>query len=78
VDRPVLQAPSEQAAAGTILVHQQVNGEILDEEARPMLQALLIQRVEDGVAGAIRGSAGATSMNRSSAATIRNGASVSR
>ena len=59
VDRPVLEAPGEQAAADAVLVHQQVDGEILDEEARPVLEALLIERVQDGMAGAIRGGAGA-------------------
>ena len=44
--------------AGAVLVHQQVEGEILDEEARLVLEALLVERVQDGVAGAIRRGAG--------------------
>ena len=58
VDRSVLETPGEQAAAGAVLVHQQVDGEILDEEARLVLEALLVERVQDRVAGAIRGGAG--------------------
>ena len=58
VDRSVLQAPGEQAATGAVLVHQQVESEILDEESRLVLEALLIERVQDGVAGAIRRGAG--------------------
>ena len=58
VDRSVLETPGEQAAADAILVHQQVESEILDEEARLVLQALLVERVQDRVAGAIRRGAG--------------------
>src|SRR6516225_10870038 len=41
--------------AGTVLAHQQVDCEVLDEEARLVLQALLIKRVQDRMAGAIGG-----------------------
>src|SRR5260370_10493458 len=58
MNRPVLEAPGEQAAARTVLVHQEVDGEILDKEARLVLEALLVERVQDCVAGAIRGGAG--------------------
>src|SRR5208282_6263883 len=58
MDRPVFEAPGEQTVAGAILVHQQVESEILDEETRLVLEALLVERVQDGVAGAIRGCAG--------------------
>ncbi len=58
VNRPVLETPGEQAAARAVLVHQEVDGEILDKEARLMLEALLVERVQDRVAGAIRGGAG--------------------
>ena len=59
VDGAVLQAPGDHAAAGAVLVHDQVEGEIFDEELDVVLQALLIQRVQDGVAGAVGGGAGA-------------------
>ena len=58
MDRSVLETPGEQAAAGAVLVHQQVDCEILDEEARLVLQALLVERVQDRVAGAVRRGAG--------------------
>ncbi len=45
VDRPVFETPGEHAATGAVLVHQQVDREILDEEARLVLQALLVERV---------------------------------
>src|SRR5258708_28003441 len=53
VQRSMFHVTGEQAAASAIVVHQQVKREILDEELRVMLQALLIQRVQDGVAGTI-------------------------
>ena len=58
VDRSILQAPGEQATAAAVLVHQQVDGKILDEEARLVLEALLVERVQDRVAGAVGGGAG--------------------
>jgi hypothetical protein len=42
VNRPVLQTPGQEAMAGAVLVDQQVNREILDKEARLVLQALLV------------------------------------
>ena len=59
VDGAVLQVPGHDAAADAFLVHDQVEREILDEELDVVLQALLIQRVQDGVAGAVGGGAGA-------------------
>ena len=59
VDRPVLQTPGEQAMAGAVFIHQQVDREIFDKEARLVLQALLVERVQDRVAGAVGGRAGA-------------------
>ena len=47
------------AAAGALLVHDQVEGEIFDEELGLMLERLLIERMQDGVAGAVGGGAGA-------------------
>ena len=57
--RAVFQVPGHDAAADAFLVHDQVEREIFDEELRVVLQALLIQRVQDGVAGAVGGGAGA-------------------
>jgi hypothetical protein len=39
-------------------IHDQVDGEVLDEELGVVLQALLIEGVQDGVAGAVGGGAG--------------------
>jgi hypothetical protein len=41
------------------LVHDEVDGEILDEELSVVAQRLLIQRVQDRMAGAVGGGAGA-------------------
>ena len=47
------------AAAAAFVVHDEVDGEILDEELRRVAQRLAIERVQDGVAGAVGGGAGA-------------------
>ena len=57
--RAVVEVPGEHAATGAVLVHHQVEGEILDEERRLVAQRLLVERVQDGVAGAVGGGAGA-------------------
>ena len=57
--RAVVEVPGHDAAAGALLVHDQVEGEILDEELGVVLQRLLVERVQDGVAGAVGGGAGA-------------------
>ena len=59
VDGAVFQVPGHHAAAGAVLVHDQVEREIFDEELDVVLQALLVERVQDGVAGAVGGGAGA-------------------
>ncbi len=59
MDRAVLEVPRHHADAGAVLVHDQVEREILDEELGVVLQALLIERVDHGVAGAVGGGAGA-------------------
>jgi hypothetical protein len=59
VDRPILKTPGKQAVTGAVLVHQHVDGKILDEETRLVHEAVLIQGVQDRVAGAIGGGAGA-------------------
>ncbi len=62
VDRPVIEAHGDHAdallAVGAVL-HDQVDGEIFDEEGRVVFEALLIERMEHGVAGAIGRRAGA-------------------
>ncbi len=58
VDRPVVEAQGNNAAARPVL-HDQVDREIFDEEVGVVLQALLVERVKHGVAGAVGGGAGA-------------------
>src|SRR3546814_658473 len=59
VQRALGEVQREHAAAGTVGVHDQVEREILDEELGVMRQRLLVQRVQDRVAGAVGGGAGA-------------------
>src|ERR1700756_703005 len=61
MDRSVFKAPGEQPPADAVLIHQQVECEILNEEAGLVLQALLVERVQDGVAGTIGRGAGPVS-----------------
>src|ERR1700692_376533 len=58
MDRSVLETPCEQTTAGTVVVHQEVDRKIFDEEARLVLQALLVKRMQDGMAGPVSGRAG--------------------
>src|ERR1700733_2793632 len=59
VDRPVVQLEADDTAHCTLRVADEVNREIFDEELALRLQRLAVQRVEDGVAGAVGGGAGA-------------------
>ena len=59
VQRAVVEVPGEHAAARAVVVHHQVQREVLDEEGRPVAQRLLVERVQDGMAGAVGGGAGA-------------------
>ncbi len=59
VDGAVREIPGDDAAAGAFLVHDQIEREVLDEELGLVLEALLVERVQDGVPGAIGGSTGA-------------------
>ena len=59
MQRAVLQAQRDDAAAGAVLIHDQVDGEILDEELGRVAQRLAVERVQHGVAGAVGGGAGA-------------------
>ena len=58
MDRSILEAPGQQTAAGSVVVHQEIDREVFDEEARLVLQALLVQRVQDGMAGTVSRRAG--------------------
>ena len=58
VDRAVVEAQGDDAAAHAVL-HDQVDREIFDEEVGVVLQALLVERVQHRVAGAVGGGAGA-------------------
>ena len=59
VQRALGHVEREHAAAGALVVHDQVEREVFDEEARVVRQRLLVQRVQDRVAGAVGGGAGA-------------------
>ena len=59
MERAVIEVPRQHALAGAVLAHDQIEGEIFDEEFRLMAQALLIERMQDRVAGAVGGGAGA-------------------
>ena len=61
MDRAVVEVPRHDAAANAAFVHDEVEGEILDEELGVMFQRLLVERVQDGVAGTVGGGAGALS-----------------
>ena len=58
VNAAVFEAQGHDAAAHA-LVHDEIEREILDEELGRMAQRLAIKRVQHGVAGAVRGGAGA-------------------
>ncbi len=53
-----IQVPGNHAAA-LALIHQQVDGEIFDEELCVLLQRLLVERVQDRVAGPVSRRTGA-------------------
>ena len=59
VQGAVLEVPGQDAAADALLVHDEIEGEILDEELGVVLQALLVERVDDGMAGAVGRGVGA-------------------
>ncbi len=59
VDAAVLEAPRHDAAAGAVLVHDEIERVILDEELGVVLEALLVERVQHGVAGAVGRGGGA-------------------
>src|SRR5690606_26362401 len=59
VQRALAQVQRQHAAAGAVGVHDQVESEVFDEEFGVVRQRLLVQRVQDRVAGAIGRGAGA-------------------
>ena len=56
---PSCHGERDHAAAAALVVHDQVDGEILDEELGGMAQRLAVHGVQHGVAGAVCGGAGA-------------------
>ena len=59
VQRAVFHRQRDHAAAAALVVHDQVDGEIFDEELGRMAQRLAVHGVQHGVAGAVGGGAGA-------------------
>ena len=59
VDRAVVEVPGDHARHGAVRVGDQVEREIFDEELRVVLHGLAIERVQDGVTGAVGRRAGA-------------------
>ncbi len=59
MDRAVVQIPGDDAAAIALRPHDQVDREIFDEKLGLIAQALLIERVQQRVARAVRGGTGA-------------------
>ncbi|MGY3405715.1 hypothetical protein ACVWZV_001828 [Bradyrhizobium sp. GM5.1] len=59
VQRAVIELERDNAAAGALVVHDQVDGKELDEELGRVTQRLAVHRVQHGVAGAVGGGAGA-------------------
>ncbi len=59
MQRAVLHRQRDDAAAAALLVHDEVDGEILDEELGRMAQRLAVHGVQHGMAGAVGGGASA-------------------
>ena len=59
VQRAVLHGERDHAAAAALVVHDQVDGEIFDEELGRVTQRLAVHGVQHGVAGAVGRGAGA-------------------
>ncbi len=59
MQRAVVELQRDHAAARAFLIHDQVDGEELDEEFGRVPQRLAVHRVQHGVTGAVRRSAGA-------------------
>ena len=59
MDRAIIQLDGNDAAAASFVVHDQIDGEKLDEELGGMPQRLPIHGMEHGMTGTVGGSAGA-------------------
>ena len=59
MQRAVVELQRDHAAAGALVIHDQVDGEKFDEEFRGVAQRLAIHGVQHGVTGAVGGGAGA-------------------
>ena len=59
MQRAVVELERDHAAAGALVVHDQVDGEELDEEFGGVAQRLAVHGVQHGMAGAVGGGAGA-------------------
>ncbi len=59
VERPILQAPGNDALASALVVHQQVERKVLGEEGNAVLQRLLVEGMQQRMAGPVCGRAGA-------------------
>ena len=59
MDRAVVHLEADEAAHRAFRIADEVDGEILDEELAARLQRLAVERVQDRVAGAVGGGAGA-------------------
>lgn len=62
VDRSVLEAQGNDTTAGTVL-HDQVEGEVLNEELGVVFEGLTVEGVEDSVSGTIGGSTTTVSLS---------------
>jgi hypothetical protein len=71
VQGAVVQLPGGDARTGAVL-HDQVEGEVLDEELDLATDRLAVEGVQDGVAGAVGGGAGA--LHRAFAVVLRHAA----
>lgn len=67
VERSVLEVERNDTDALSVL-HQQVQGEVLDEEVGVVSERLSVQGVEDGVAGSVSG--GSTSVSLSALSEV--------
>ena len=59
MDSAVIEVPGHNTGAHAVVRHDQVEGEILDEELRIVLEGLAVECVQNGMARAIGGRASA-------------------
>ena len=58
-----IELPRKHALAFAFVRHDEIKREMLDEEFRVLLHRLAVKRVQDGVAGAVGGGAGALDLS---------------